>query len=65
MGNSIPNVPLPANEPILGFAPGSSERAELKAKLDELVKEPLEIPLYIGGELGKDFIVEFIRNIDD
>lgn len=50
MGNSIPNVQLPPNEKIRSHAPGSPERAELKAMLDELVANPVEIPLFIGGE---------------
>ena len=49
MSNSIPSVPLPKNEPVKSYAPGSPERAELKAQLDALIKEPLEIPLFIGG----------------
>ena len=50
MGNSIPNVPLPPNERVRSYAPGSPERAELKAKLDELAANPLEVPLFINGE---------------
>lgn len=59
MTNSIPRVPLPPNEPVLGYAPGSSERSELKAKLAELCREPLEVPLFIGGqEVRTDEVVE-------
>ena len=47
--NSIPKVPLPRNEPVLGYAPGSPERAELKAALAMLSSEQIEIPLIIGG----------------
>jgi 1-pyrroline-5-carboxylate dehydrogenase len=38
------------NEPVLQYAPGSPERAELQAKLAELAKEPTELTLTIGGE---------------
>jgi 1-pyrroline-5-carboxylate dehydrogenase len=47
--NSIPQVPLPRNEPVLGYAPGSPERAELKAALKVMAQEEIEIPLIIGG----------------
>jgi 1-pyrroline-5-carboxylate dehydrogenase len=47
--NSIPQVPLPRNEPVLGYAPGSPERAELKAALGVMSSEEIEIPLIIGG----------------
>ena len=47
--NSIPQVPLPRNEPVLGYAPGSPERTELKAALKVMASEEIEIPLIIGG----------------
>ncbi|HEX8906334.1 MAG TPA: aldehyde dehydrogenase family protein, partial [Longimicrobiaceae bacterium] len=50
MMNSIPQVPLPRNEPVLGYAPGSPERAELKAGLKVMAAEQIEIPLIIGGK---------------
>ena len=43
-------TPEPYNEPILGYAPGSPERAELKAKLKELSKLKPDIPMVIGGK---------------
>ena len=46
----LPTVPAPINEPILGYAPGSPEKAALKAKLAELGGQVLEIPLVIGGK---------------
>ncbi|HBE88864.1 MAG TPA: 1-pyrroline-5-carboxylate dehydrogenase, partial [Elusimicrobia bacterium] len=39
----------PANEPNLTYAPGSPERAAIKAKLEELKASPTEVPLFIGG----------------
>jgi len=42
-------VPSPRNEPVLSYAPGSPERAALKAKLADLSTHELEIPLVIGG----------------
>lgn len=48
--NSILQVPKPINEPILGYAPGSKEKKEIKAALAEMQKEVIEIPLIIGGK---------------
>ena len=53
MSNSTPSLPLPLNEPVLGFAPGSAERTELKATLAEMIKTPLEIPMWINGQAVK------------
>jgi 1-pyrroline-5-carboxylate dehydrogenase len=41
--------PLPANEPIRSYAPGSPERASLQARLAELAGQRIEMPLVIGG----------------
>ncbi|MTI48072.1 MAG: L-glutamate gamma-semialdehyde dehydrogenase [Firmicutes bacterium] len=50
MSNAYFKVREPENEPILSYAPGSSEKAELKAKLKELKEKEMEIPLIIGGK---------------
>jgi 1-pyrroline-5-carboxylate dehydrogenase len=50
MSNAIFSIDPPKNEPILAYAPGSSERAELKTALDALKAKEIEIPLVIGGE---------------
>lgn len=42
--------PLPANEPVLGYAPGSAEKLALKKALKELKSEKIDIPMYIGNE---------------
>ncbi|MHC4940554.1 MAG: L-glutamate gamma-semialdehyde dehydrogenase [Planctomycetota bacterium] len=44
------NVPIPTNEPVSGFAPGSPERASLEARLDSMASEVIEIPVVINGE---------------
>lgn len=44
------SYPLPANEPVLNYAPGSREREILKATLAKLKSEVLDVPMYIGGE---------------
>jgi 1-pyrroline-5-carboxylate dehydrogenase len=42
--------PPPRNEPVKDYAPGSPERAELQARLDEMKGQRLDIPCVIGGE---------------
>ncbi|HEY7877354.1 MAG TPA: L-glutamate gamma-semialdehyde dehydrogenase [Gemmatimonadaceae bacterium] len=40
---------MPINEPVRSYAPGSSERKELKARLAQMADERIDIPLVIGG----------------
>jgi 1-pyrroline-5-carboxylate dehydrogenase len=42
-------APEPRNEPVRAYTPGSPERDEIRAKLDELASQELELPLVIGG----------------
>lgn len=44
------SYPMPANEPVLSYAPGSPERAALKKALADLKKKPIDIPMYIGSK---------------
>lgn len=44
------HYPLPANEPVLQYAPGSPEKAQLKKTLAELKKKQVDVPMYIGGK---------------
>jgi 1-pyrroline-5-carboxylate dehydrogenase len=48
--NGTRRVPPPVNEPVRAYAPGSPERAELKARLAAMAGERIEIPLVIGGK---------------
>jgi len=48
--NGRRRVPPPLNEPIRSYAPGSPERASLKARLAAMAGEQLDIPLVIGGK---------------
>jgi 1-pyrroline-5-carboxylate dehydrogenase len=48
--NGTRKVPPPVNEPVKAYAPGSAERAELKARLAAMAKERIDIPLVIGGK---------------
>jgi len=50
MANGIVPVPKPENEPVRAYAPGSPEKAALKAALDEMLETEIEIPLIIGGK---------------
>jgi 1-pyrroline-5-carboxylate dehydrogenase len=42
--------PLPQNEPVKDYAPGTPEREELRVRLEQMRSEQLEIPMVIGGE---------------
>jgi 1-pyrroline-5-carboxylate dehydrogenase len=48
--SGIPNIPHPHNEPVLGYAPGSPERAALKAALTAVGGERPDIPAVVGGK---------------
>src|SRR5688572_6337966 len=50
MHDAIVSVPDPVNEPVLAYAPGSPERARLKAALGAIEKEVVEIPCIVGGQ---------------
>jgi 1-pyrroline-5-carboxylate dehydrogenase len=50
MLNAMSHVPLPVNEPVLSYAPGTPERALLKKQLDAMAATTLDIPLIIGGK---------------
>jgi 1-pyrroline-5-carboxylate dehydrogenase len=48
--NGRRRVPPPVNEPIKSYAPGSPERASLKARLKSMAAENVDMPLIIGGK---------------
>jgi 1-pyrroline-5-carboxylate dehydrogenase len=43
------NIPLPRNEPVLSYAPGSPERTTLKSALTAVGSRPIEIPAVVAG----------------
>jgi 1-pyrroline-5-carboxylate dehydrogenase len=43
------NIPIPHNEPVLSYAPGTSERAALKAALAAVGAQQPDIPAVVGG----------------
>ncbi len=47
--NGNRRVPIPLNEPVKGYAPGSPEKLELKARLKAMAAERVDIPVIIGG----------------
>jgi 1-pyrroline-5-carboxylate dehydrogenase len=42
--------PMPTNEPVLNYAPGSKEKIALKNALKELKSTKVDVPMYIGAE---------------
>lgn len=44
------SYPMPSNEPIHNYAPGSAERKALKETLAQLKTEQVDVPMYIGSE---------------
>jgi 1-pyrroline-5-carboxylate dehydrogenase len=50
MSNAITSPPLPVNEPVRSYAPGSPERESIERRLDAMLGEEVEVPLVIGGE---------------
>jgi 1-pyrroline-5-carboxylate dehydrogenase len=50
MSNGFFNVPVPRNEPVLNYAPGSKERLLLKKAIEDARSKVIEIPMFIGDE---------------
>ena len=50
MSLAISKAPTPINEPVKAYAPGSPERASLKATLAEMSATKTEMPLVIDGK---------------
>ena len=48
--DAVTHVPVPVNEPVLDYAPGSPERARLEVALAELASTPVDLPHTIGGK---------------
>ncbi len=49
MSKGFFNVPEAVNEPVLRYAPGSPERAELRSCLNALRSQVCDLPMVIGG----------------
>lgn len=50
MPNAYFAIEKPANDPFLGYMPGSAEREELKKELERQSSQVVKIPLIINGE---------------
>src|SRR4051812_24972587 len=67
-GANVPDaatqVPVPSNEPVRGYAPGSGERASLEAKLKEMASaDPIELTMTIAGRqrLGAGEAIDVVQ----
>ncbi len=61
MFDAIVSPPPPSNEPVLSYAPGSPERAALKAELSRMMRETIEIPMIIDGKEVRTGSFEEVR----
>lgn len=51
MPKGVYQIPFPENEPVYSYAPGTPEREKLEAAYSKLISaEPIDVPMYIGGE---------------
>jgi 1-pyrroline-5-carboxylate dehydrogenase len=50
MSTGFYNVPIPVNEPIKSYVPGSPERIELQLKIQELRAKQVDLPMIINGQ---------------
>ncbi|MBO0831518.1 MAG: aldehyde dehydrogenase family protein, partial [Actinobacteria bacterium] len=48
--DAVTNVPIPANEPVKAYAPGSPERAMLEQQLKTMAGQRTELTMTIGGD---------------
>jgi len=48
--NGTANIPAPRNEPVLTYAPGTPERAAIKAELKRLGGTVTDIPVIVNGQ---------------
>jgi len=61
--DAVTNVPVPGNEPIRLYPPGSQERAALESRIKELAGERAELTMTIGGQqrMGSGERVEVVQ----
>jgi 1-pyrroline-5-carboxylate dehydrogenase len=50
MLNALSQTPPAENEPVCAYAPGTPERARLKAEIERILQSSFDIPLIIGGK---------------
>jgi 1-pyrroline-5-carboxylate dehydrogenase len=61
MFDAIVSPPRPVNEPVLTYAPGSAERAVLKAELARQSAETVDIPMVIDGKEVSTGVLQDVR----
>jgi 1-pyrroline-5-carboxylate dehydrogenase len=61
--DAVTHVPVPVNEPIQSYAPGSAERGRLEQRLKDLQSTPVELSMAIGGKrrLGAGGAVDVVQ----
>lgn len=47
--DAVTQVPVPVNEPVHSYAPGTPERARLEEQLKQLSENPIDLPMTING----------------
>jgi 1-pyrroline-5-carboxylate dehydrogenase len=47
--DAVTNVPVPVNEPVRQYAPGSHERAAVEARIKEMAADQAELTMTVGG----------------
>ena len=60
MSTGFFKVPTPINEPVKSYSPGSSERKEVLDTYKKMIKENIEIPMYINGKDVKSDKTNFV-----
>ncbi len=48
--DAVTSPPAPINEPVLDYAPGSAERADVEAAIKDLAGNRIDLPMSIAGE---------------
>jgi len=61
--DAVTSVPVPANEPVKTYAPGSPERAALEARIKELAEDRADLTMTIGGKvvMGGGEVIEVVQ----
>ena len=62
MFDAIVSPPRPTNEPVLSYAPGTPERAVLKAELARQTTLTADIPMFIGGKEVRTGVFHEVRS---
>jgi 1-pyrroline-5-carboxylate dehydrogenase len=50
MTNAAIRIPEPTNEPVYMYGPGSKERKALRAALDDMLSNQVDVPIIVGGK---------------